>query len=222
LDPKTGKVVRTVPVAAKDLCVDLASDGENLYLVPYGWSMGQAILQYNLAKGQWGPEIVTEANKANKVYSTRGIAWRGGALYIGSHLGIQKVDPKSGEAAPAVTARLDGYRIFGVGALDFDGDTLVASGTIEKVKNGPDGKPIDNSYGLDKERPRLSVILRIDAATGAVKSFEPLNYPVNTLAFAGGVYWLSEQPESGFDRQNKPVRLHPRKMVIHRLELTAK
>jgi hypothetical protein len=219
LDPRTGKVLRTLPVKGKDLYVDLASDGKYLYLVPYGWTMGQSIQKYDLDKGEWGPGIVTAANKVNKVYSARGIACRGGSLYVSSHLGIQKVNPNTGEAEAPLAVKLDGYLIFGAGALDCDDDTLVGSGTIEKVKLGADGQPIDNFYGLDKTRPRLSVILRIDAQTGQVKSFEPLNYPVNCLACDNGVFWLSEQPEMGYDRRNQPVRLYPGKMVIHRLEL---
>jgi hypothetical protein len=219
LEQSTGKTRRTLAVRGKDLYVDLASDGAFLYLLPYGWTAGQGILRFNLKSGEWGPAIETAANKSNKVYGARGIAVRGGSLFVSSHLGIQKVNADTGEAGAPMKVQLEGYRIFAVGGLDFDGADLVAAGTVEKVKLGADGKPEDNWYGLDKERPRLSVILRIDPQTGSVRSFEPLNYPVNSIACADGVFWLAEQPEMGFDRRNQPVRLHPKKMAIHRLAL---
>ncbi|MBZ5497366.1 MAG: hypothetical protein LAP85_13265 [Acidobacteriia bacterium] len=219
LDPATGKMLRTLAVQGKDIYVDLASDGKFLYLLPYGWTAGQGILKFDLKRGEWGPALETAANKSNKVYGARGIAVGGGSMFVASHLGIQKVNLDTGEAGAAMTVQLEGYRIVGVGGLDFNGAGLVGAATIEKVKLGADGKPLDNWYGLDKERPRLSVILRIDPQTGMVKSFEPLNYPANSLAYANGIFWLSEQPEMGFDRHNQPVRLYPKKMVIHRLDL---
>jgi hypothetical protein len=220
LDPSTGNTLHTLAVNGKDLYVDLASDGSFLYLLPYGWTAGQAILRYDLKKRTWETAIETEANKSNKAYGARGIAARGGYLFVASHLGIQRVDPRTGEAEKPVKPSLDGYRIFGIGGLDFDGAELVGAGTIEKVKLDADGKPLDNWYGLDKARPRLSAILRIDPQTGSVRSFGSLNYPVNSLTCAGGVFWLAEQPEMGFDRHNRPVRLYPKEMVIHRLVLT--
>jgi len=51
------------------------------------------------------------------------------------------------------------------------------------------------------------------------RGFEPLNYPVNAIACDDGAFWLAEQPEMGFDRSKRPVRLYPQKMVIHRLML---
>jgi len=114
---------------------------------------------------------------------------------------------------------LQGYRIFGIGGLDFAGADLVGTGTIEKVKPGADGKPLDNWYGFDKSRPRLNVILRMGPRSGIARVFEPLNYPVNAVACDDGVFWLAEQPEMGFDRNNRPVRLYPQKMVNHRLML---
>ncbi len=219
LDPSTGSILRTLTVNGKDLYVDLAGDGTYLYLLPYGWTAGQGILKFDLTQEKWEPAIETAANKASKVHSARGIAIHEGSLFVASHLGIQKVDPKTGGADAARTVHLDGYRIFGVGGLTFNEGDLIGTGTIEKIKLGPDGKPLDNWYGLDKERPRLSVILRMNPQTGTVKSFEILNYPVNTIAAGGGVYWLSEQPVTGFDRSNRPVRVHPEKMTIHRLAL---
>jgi hypothetical protein len=187
--------------------------------VPYGWTAGQGILKYNLKKGTWEKPIETAANKKNSVYGARGIAFRGGFLFVASHLGIQKADPVTGEASAAIHPRLEGYRIMGILGLDFGDDDLVGAGTIEKVKLDADGKPLDNWFGLDKQRPRLSVILRIDAVTGNVWSFEPLNYPVNSISCAEGIFWLAEQPEMGFNRRNQPVRIHPKRMVIHHLIL---
>lgn len=92
-------------------------------------------------------------------------------------------------------------------------------GTIEKIKLDAEGKPVDNWYGLDKERPRLNAILRIDPVTGKIRNYQVIHYPVNTLASWKGAFWLAEQPEMGFDRKNQPVRLTPEKMAIYRLEL---
>jgi hypothetical protein len=220
LDPSNGKTRYTIKVDGKDLYVDLATDATYLYLVPYGWTAGQDIVKYNLKRGAWETPIETAANKANKVYSARGIAARNGSLYVSSHLGIQKVNPLTGAAAAAVNVQLDGYRIFGIMGLDFDGADLVGAGTMEKVKLDAEGKPLDNSYGLDKDRPRLNAILRIDPETGKVSKFDLLNYPVNAISSADGVFWLSEQPETGFDRRNQPVRIYPRRMSIHRLVLS--
>jgi hypothetical protein len=219
LDPATGKTQRTIVVKGTDIYVDLASDGNILYLLPYGWTAGQGILRFDLKKAEWGLAVETAANKTSKVYGARGIAFREGSLFVASHLGIQKVNPETGEAGAAMNVQLEGYRIFGVGGLDFDGADLVGTATIERVKLGADGKPLDNWYGFDKTRPRLSVILRIDPQSGKVRSFDPLNYPVNTIACDEGACWLAEQPEMGFNRRNQPVRLYPEKMVIHRLKL---
>jgi hypothetical protein len=221
LDPSTGNTLRTHSVSGQDIYVDLAADENILYLLPYGWTAGQGILRLDLKKGTWDAPLETAENKTSKVYGARGIAVRGGILFIASHLGIQKVNPRTGEAGKAISPELKGYRIFGISGLDFDGADLVGVGTIEKVKLDAGGKPIDNWYGLDKQRPRLNVILRMDPETGIVRRFEPLNYAVSTLACGDGIFWLADQPEMGFDRKNQPVRLQPSKMAIHRLVLDA-
>jgi len=219
LDPSTGNTMRSLGIGGKDLYVDLAGDADFLILLPYGWTAGQGILKYNLKKGIWETPIETQANKSSKVYGARGIAIRDGVLFVSSHLGIQKVNAQTGEASPPVKPDLTGYRLFGLSGLDFDGPDLVGAGAIEKIKLDAEGKPVDNWYGLDKERPRLSAILRIDPETGAVRKYEVLNYPVNTLASWNGTFWMAEQPEMGYDRKNQPVRLYPKKMAIYRLVL---
>jgi hypothetical protein len=217
LDPETGATRKTHPIEGEEYFVDLGADETYLYLVPYGWTAGKVIRRFDLAKHEWKPGIQTEAYKTEKVYSARGIAARGGSLYVSSHLGIQKVDPSTGDVQSTVKVQLDGYRTFGLVGLDFDGEELVGAAQIEKTRLDADGKPVDNWYGLDPDRPRQWALLRIDPATGKVSSVRRLNYPVNSVACADGVYYLSESPEMGFDRQNQPVRLYPRSIGIHRL-----
>jgi len=217
LNPDTGNTLKTHPVEGDEVFVDLGADETFVYLLPYGWTAGKTIRKFDRRKGEWKPGIHTEAYKTKSIYSARGIAARGGFLYVSSHLGIQKVDPSTGNVESTVTVQVEGYRNFGLVGLDFDGDDLVGAATIEKTKLDADGKPADNWYGLDKDRPRQWALLRIDPATGKVRDFRPLNYPVNSVACAGGIYYLSETPEMGFDRENKPVRLYPKSMGIHRL-----
>lgn len=217
LDPASGKTLKTHPIEGDEYFVDLASDESFLYLLPFGYTAGKAIWTFDRKAGQWGARIQTEEYKNEKTHSARGITARDGSLYVSSHHGIQLVDPSTGKVQSTVTVQLEGYRVFGHVGLDFDGDDLVSVATIEKVKLGADGKPVDNSYGLDEERPRLPALLRINPADGKVRDFRILNYPVNSLAFAGGNYYLSEAPVMGYDRQNQPVRLWPKTMAIHRL-----
>jgi hypothetical protein len=118
-----------------------------------------------------------------------------------------------------VKLELDGYRIFGYVGLDFAGDELVCAATRDKIRLDENGKPLENyTCGLDKERPRLNVLLWVDPATGKVRNYRLVNYPLYSVAFGGGTtFYLTELPVQGFDRQNKPVRVYPKTMAIHRL-----
>jgi hypothetical protein len=58
----------------------------------------------------------------------------------------------------------------------------------------------------------------VNPATGKVRDFRLLNYPVYSVAFGGGTtYYLTELPVQGFDRRHRQVRIYPKTMAIHRL-----
>lgn len=134
--------------------------------------------------------IVTAANQEKKVHSTRGIAWRGGKLYVLSGMSgvLHEVDPHTG----AVTREINSAekRLCG---LDFDGRHFMA-GT------------------------RTHLVL-LDPKSGEVVKKVPVSYSLRNVAFHQGAFYLLEQPIFGFDKQHQRIRVWPKQTVIHKLTL---
>lgn len=168
---------------------DLASDGERLYGVTYGWTAGEPIHELDPKTGAVRRSFATEANKKNKYSGAFGLACYDGALYALESMGkLHRLDPENG----AIEATLEfGQRY--VAGLDFDGASFVVG-----------------------SRQALHFV---DAKNGKTTKSVPVAYPVRALACHGGKVFVLEQPVFGFGRQHEPIRVWPQQTVVHVLTL---
>ncbi|MCC6670591.1 MAG: hypothetical protein IT458_06000 [Planctomycetes bacterium] len=182
----TGREVRRVPLPDRPNA--LASDGERLYGLHYGWTAGRPIYELDPATGAAVRQIVTRANADKQAFSATGLACHGGRLHVLTVSGaIHVVDPASGVVERTVTTRLR-Y----VSALAFDGRSYVVGG-----------------------RDSLN---RVDPGTGEVVGCVPLLAPVRGMTFHAGALHLFEQVQMGFDRNHRPKRIAPDSTRIHVVE----
>ncbi len=188
LDPATGEAKDAFPIVPE--VQDLATDGEVLYGAEFGWSAGGAIRVIDPKTGAELRTIATEANKKNKSYSTRGIAWKDGKLWLLSGMEgvLEEVDPKTGEIASKLKLKATW-----LSGLDYDGTWFVSAGAKD--------------------------LYFFDPKSGEVVHKIPVNYPLKSVAAKPGTAWAMEQPVFDFDRQHQRVRTWPKKDLIHRISL---
>ncbi len=188
LDAATGKPKAEFPLA--EGVADLATDGKLLYAVEAGWTAGLPIRVIDPETGKEVRQIVTEANRANKAYGAKGIAFHEGRLLVleGMEGRLREVDPATGAVKATVQTP---FRW--LSGLASDGKCLVTA-TREKL-------------------------LWLDPSTGEVKKELPMNYWVRCVGLHEGAVLLMEQPIFGFGRKHERIQLWPRpgETVIHKL-----
>lgn len=187
LDPKTGGIVKQFDLP--EGIQDLATDGKDLYALTFGWSAGLPIYVLDPATGQEKRSIVTASNKGKRAYSSRGIEFCDGKLYVLDINGtINEVDAESGEIKS--TLRSSDPWVF---SLAYDGKNFVC-GT------------------------RTHLVF-LDPKTGKVAQKIAMNYPLRAVGYHDGTYYLMEQPIFDFDKDNKSIRLWPKETKIHAFKL---
>ncbi len=186
LDAATGKVKGSIagPVSV----IDLATDGELLYALEYGWTAGRPIHVVDPVTGKVVRRITTAANAENKAFGAKGIAWRNGHLFVleGMKGVIHEVDPKTGDLLSKLSCA-----VTWVSGLTWDGKHFVTGGN-------------ESLYFLDP-------------ASGKVSLEVPVNYRLRSVAAVKGDILLMEQPIFGHDRKHRRVRIWPEKTWIYRV-----
>jgi hypothetical protein len=168
---------------------DLCTDGKLLYAIDSGWTAGKPIYVIDPANGKTVREIVTEENRKNKAYGAKGIAWAGGKLYA-----LSGMEGRIDEVNPStgeITAKIQSPEKW-ITSLDFDGTNFITG-----------------------SRTDLILLSR----TGAVVKKVPLHYPLRSVAYHDGAFYLMEQPIFGFDKENKSVQIWPKETLIYKLTL---
>jgi len=168
----------------------LAADGKVLYAMEYAWTRDAPIHVIDPATGKETRSIVTKANEKNQHAGARGVAWWEGSLYVL-------------EGAPGTIHRVD----------PATGEVTAKLATGETWLGGlaQDGRRF-----LTGSRTHLFFL---DPAKGTVVEKIAVNYPLRTIAAGAGAIWLMEQPVTDHDVEHRPIRLWPKKMLIHRLRL---
>ncbi|MEZ5966800.1 MAG: PQQ-binding-like beta-propeller repeat protein [Planctomycetota bacterium] len=168
---------------------DLASDGERLFALTYGWTKGDPLYELDPSTGAVRRSLVTEANKKNKYSGAFGLACHGGKLFVLESSGkLHRLDPVTGEVEKTLA-----LSVRYVSGLTFDGASFVLG-----------------------SREALHFV---DPGTGKVRRSVPVAYPVRALASEGGKLYLMEQPVPGFGRKHEPIRIWPKRMLVHELTL---
>jgi hypothetical protein len=170
--------------------IDLCSDGTRLYGIDYGWTAGKPIYVLDPGTGKVIRRIVTEANRKNRAHGAKGIAWRKGRLYALE--GMRGVIHEIDPETGAVTRRIE-TDARSLAGLAFDGRAFVAG-----------------------SRDALSWL---DPETGRTVRKLAVHYPLRTVGFHEGSYYLMEQPVFGHDKQHRRVRLWPKKTLVYQLTL---
>jgi len=173
--------------------IDLCTDGKVLYGIDYGWTAGRPIYVIDPSDGRVAREIVTKKNLENHAMGAKGVAWRDGKLYALE--GMRGVIHEVDPKSGDVTRRIqtEGRWLAG---LAFDGRAFVAGSR-------------DTLWWFDPENGKTVRKLAV-------------NYPLRTVGFHDGSYFLMEQPVFGHDKQHGRVRLWPRKMLVYKLTLRTK
>lgn len=190
---ETGRVLGKHRIAGEELAVDICTDGESIYIAPYGWSAGQAIRVLDPETGEIERRIVTEENKAFKVFATSGMEWLEGRLLVVSSGEVNVVDPETG----AIERKFrPGPRISGLASHD----GLLVSGVAIGEQTG---------------------LVFISPQDGAIVRRVPTNYGVRSVASDGVSLFLMEQPVWDYDKENRRVQVWPRigETMIYRLRL---
>jgi hypothetical protein len=173
--------------------IDLCTDGKVLYGIDYGWTAGRPIYVIDPKDGRVTREIVTKKNLEQKAMGAKGIAWRNGKLYALE--GMRGVIHEVDPKTGDVTRRIETEGRWLAG-LAFDGRAFVAGSRTAL-------------WWFDPER-------------GTTVRKLAVNYPLRTVGYHDGSYFLMEQPVFGHDTQNRRVRLWPRKMLVYKLTLRTK
>lgn len=189
IEPKYGAHKRTLKL--RPGTQDIATDGELLYAVDAAWSDGSPIQVLDPKTGRQVRAIVTGANAGKKRYTSRGIAWREGSLWVlGIYGKLHEIDPGSG----VVLRTLDTKKRWTFG-LAFDGRYLVAGSR--------------------------DALLLVDPKDGRIAREIPVNYRLRAVGYHGGEYFCMAQPEWGFDRRHERIQAWPRpgRTMIYRVRL---
>jgi outer membrane protein assembly factor BamB len=170
--------------------VALATDGKSLWGAHYGWTAGQPIYELDPETGKIKGEVVTEENRKNKASGTNGLTWRDGKLAV-----------------------FEGTK----GAIhEVDPKSGEIARTLRVKENWLAGLAFDGKHYVCGGRTH---IVFVDPESGEVKRKVSVNYPLRSIAAHDGALWLMEQPQFGFDKENKPVRLWPKETAIYKLTL---
>ena len=170
--------------------IDLCTDGTKLYGIDYGWTAGRPIYVLDAETGAVVETIVTEANRQNRAMGAKGLAWCKGKLYALE--GMRGVIHEVDPATGAVARRIQTDARWLAG-LTFDGKAFVAGSR-------------DALYWFDP-------------ATGKTVRKVAVNYPLRTVGFHEGSYFLMEQPVFGHDKEHQRVRVWPKKVLVFKLTL---
>jgi hypothetical protein len=174
----------------KTMILDICTDGRFLYQMEGDWTAGAPIDQMDPATGKTVREIVTEENKKNKASGAKGIAWVAGKLCVLS--GMDGIISEVDPATGKVTREIKTPEKWITG-LDYDGRHFVTGSKTD--------------------------LILLDVGTGAVVRKVPVNYPLRSVAYHDGAYYLMEQPVFGFDKNNKSVQIWPKETFIYKLTL---
>ena len=58
-------------------------------------------------------------------------------------------------------------------------------------------------------------VVFLDRTSGRLGRAVPMNYPLLSIGFHGGRFFLMEQPVEGFDRNHDPIRISPKTTVLY-------
>lgn len=166
---------------------DLATDGERLYLLPYGWTAGDPILVVDPAGPVVERRIVTESNRGTGAHAAYGMTWLDGRLWILERGSLHAVDPATGLVER--TVRLASPEAGGA----------LATADREIASAGDGG------------------ICLLDPATGRTRGRIPANYGLRAIAYRDGDYYVMEQPVYDHDREHRRIRVWPRETLVYRL-----
>ena len=203
---------RTISLSGKGVLVGLCADDRHLYVATYGWTRGHPIYRYRLKDLEPDGTIVTEANKTKRVHATSGIARGKRDLYVleGRRRRVNVVDPTTGRIERDFTVAVDGYYCRNFSSLYFDGRLLVTSAHLQKLNPG------QNRGKQDRSRPLQPALIEFDPKVGQIRRIIEVNYPLASVAKTKRDHFLvSELEVRGFDRNHKPIVLHPAEYVLH-------
>ncbi len=191
LDAKTLAVKHEFDNGGEAMVLDITTDGKVLYGVEGGWTVGPPIHVIDPATGKTTRTIVTEANKNLKVgYGAKGITWLNGKLYV-----------------------LDGAygKIYEVDPM-----TGEISKTIATKERYVTGLSHDGKHFVFGSRTDL---ILVDANTGETRRKLHVNYPLRSVQFHDGAYYVMEQPVFGFSKDHKSIQIWPRESRIYKIVL---
>lgn len=169
---------------------DLCSDGRLLYAIEYAWTQGGPIHVLDPETGKALRSIRSFPEDSKRGMAAYGVAWRDGKLWA-LH-------------GPEGTIH------------EVDPETGATGATIRAKEKWLVGLEFDGRHFVAGTKTHL---LFLDPASGEVARKVPVNYPLRSIAFRAGAYWLMEQPVLGFDRNHARVRVWPKETRIHRLAL---
>jgi hypothetical protein len=173
--------------------IDLCTDGRLLYGIDYGWTAGRPIYAIDPSDGHVAREIVTEENRKRRAMGAKGVAWRAGKLYALEGMSGVLCEVEPETGKVTRRIRTEGRWLAG---LAFDGRAFVAGSR-------------DALWWFDPKSGRTLRKLAV-------------NYPLRTVGFHDGSYFLMEQPVFGYDKQHARVRLWPKSMLVYKLTLRTK
>lgn len=168
---------------------DIASDGEHLFVIAADWPATSPIRVLDPSSGAVVREIATKPLAGQRAPAPRGLCFSRGRLWVSEIQGTVHCIDPS-DGAVLASHRTGLSWVFG---LAFDGEHFVTGG-----------------------RDALHVLA---AETLQPVAALPMNYRLRAVGFARGEYLLMEQPEPGFDRDHRPIRVFPRPTLVHRLRL---
>jgi len=187
IDGKTGEAKSAL--AAPESIADLASDGELVFALEFGWTAGKPIHVIDPETGRIVREIVTKENRKKKGYGAKGIAWRDARLWVleGMRGVIHEVHPETGDVLSSLQCKAKW-----LSGLAWNGRRFVAGGR-------------EHVYLIDPASGEVSLAVRVE-------------YRLRSVAVSGGDVLLMEQPVFGFDRRHQRIQLWPEKNWIYRVE----
>ena len=149
---------------------------------------------FDTTKGEVVREIVTEANKKNKIHCAFGITWVEGTLLVTDGRYVFRVDPKTGE--------------------------IHSTTALEDIVLGLawDGKNVLTVSSRWSKNPIPSVLL-LDPKTFKITGRVEMNYGLGALDVYRSEHIVSERLTFGHDANHKSIQVGPDKFFIYRMKL---